>query len=342
MFHRQDMHKMLMDCAMQEEGAGTPVKLIVNHKVCWFNTIPTVVLANGSQQLENLDLEKGIMTFHDGSTAQHEVIIGADGIGSQVRKLIGINVQKRPADSSCLHANVTTAEAVKMGFPDYSKNSAIEYWGGHHSWNKIVLSPCNGGSLLSYYCFFPREKGDYSDQKWDASSTTEELLSPYPDLDKGVYNHLAIGKEIRPWRLWVHEPYSHWQKGLACIMGDAAHPMMPDQSQGACMALEDSAALGLVFSKEFYAGSVQDALKLYEEVRHPRATKVQAASARARENIHERIGFSDNTDNPRYKVKSEEGKLTITEMNSYDMREDIRSKWPEGWPQSNGIAVNGH
>lgn len=33
MFHRQDMHKMLMDCAMQEEGAGTPVKLIVNHKV---------------------------------------------------------------------------------------------------------------------------------------------------------------------------------------------------------------------------------------------------------------------------------------------------------------------
>ena len=32
---------MLMDCAMQEEGAGTPVKLIVNHKVSWFNNIPT-------------------------------------------------------------------------------------------------------------------------------------------------------------------------------------------------------------------------------------------------------------------------------------------------------------
>lgn len=124
-------------------------------------------------------------------------------------------------------------------------------------------------------------------------------------------------------------------------MGDAAHPMMPDQSQGACMAIEDSAALGLVFSKDFYPGSVEEALKLYEKVRHPRATKVQAASARARENIHERIGFTDNTDNPLYKVKDEKNKLTIAEMNGYDMREDIRSKWPHGWPAAvNG--VNGH
>lgn len=254
-------------------------------------------------------------------------MVGADGIGSNVRKLIGITVEKRPSDSSCLHANVTTAEAVAAGLPDYSKNSAIEYWGGHHSFNKIVLSPCNGGSLLSYYCFFPREKGDYSGQNWDASASTDELLSPYPDLDRQVFGHLAIGKEVRPWRLWVHEPYSHWHKGVACIMGDAAHPMMPDQSQGACTALEDAAALGLLFQEEFYPGSVEEALKLYERVRKPRATKVQAASARARENIHERIGFSDNTDNKLYTVKDEKNKLTIAEMNSYDMRADIRSKW---------------
>lgn len=130
MFHRQDMHKMLMDCALQEEGEGTPAKLIVNHKT------------------EDIDTANGTITFHDGSKVQHEAIIGADGIGSIVRKLIGIKVEKRPADSSCLHANVTTEEAVRLGLPDYSKDSAIEYWGGHHSYNKIVLSPCNSGTLL--------------------------------------------------------------------------------------------------------------------------------------------------------------------------------------------------
>lgn len=33
LFHRQDMHVMLKDCAMQDEGEGTPASLLVNHKV---------------------------------------------------------------------------------------------------------------------------------------------------------------------------------------------------------------------------------------------------------------------------------------------------------------------
>lgn len=33
MFHRQYMHAMLKDCAVQEEGDGTPAKLLVNHAV---------------------------------------------------------------------------------------------------------------------------------------------------------------------------------------------------------------------------------------------------------------------------------------------------------------------
>lgn len=65
---------------------------------------------------------------------------------------------------------------------------------------------------------------------------------------------------------------------------------MPDQSQGACMAIEDAAALGIVFSEKHFNGDVQEALKVYEQVRKPRATRVQAAAAKARENINERIG----------------------------------------------------
>jgi salicylate hydroxylase len=33
MFHRQHMHRMLKDCALQEEGSGNPAKLYVNHQV---------------------------------------------------------------------------------------------------------------------------------------------------------------------------------------------------------------------------------------------------------------------------------------------------------------------
>jgi salicylate hydroxylase len=200
---------MLKTCAEQESGQGMPVKIVLNHKC------------------QDIELESGLITFTNGNKVQHDVVIGADGIGSAVRNIIGIKVEKRPADSSCLHCNVTREKAVKLGLVDYSKNSALEYWGGHHSWNKIVLSPCNSGELLSYYCFFPREKGDYTNQSWDADAPLSDLLEPYPDLDRQVFKHLEIGEEIRPWRLWYHNPYPHWQRGVACIMGDAAHPVSP-------------------------------------------------------------------------------------------------------------------
>ena len=56
------------------------------------------------------------------------------------------------------------------------------------------------------------------------------------------------------------------------------------------MAIEDAAALGILFSKNYFRGDVQESLAVYEKVRLPRATKVQASAAKAASNINERIG----------------------------------------------------
>lgn len=310
MFHRQFMHKMLKDCALQEDGLGTPAQLLVNHSCT------------------GIDFETGVVSFENGHTGKHDLIIGADGIGSVVRKIIGLNPAKRPAASSCLHTNVHTEDVLKLGLVNYSLHSALEYWGGQEGkWDKIVLSPCNGGKLLSYYCFFPRDKGDYVNHTWDGEDRpVEELLAPYPELDPRVKAHLAIGTEIRPWRLWMHDPYPYITKGSVCLLGDAGHPMMPHQSQGACMAIEDAAALGILFSPAYFDGDVSGALQIYQEVRLPRVTKVQTASAKAAYNINERIGFSSNTNMPKYRVENETNKLTIEEMNAYDMHKDVEEK----------------
>lgn len=93
--------------------------------------------------------------------------------------------------------------------------------------------------------------------------------------------------------------------------------MMPDQAQGSCMALEDSTALGVIFHKNFRLDySLEDGLALYERLRKPRASRVQAASAMARENVAERIGFSTPTDRP--------GKLTIEEICTYSVLDHFK------------------
>lgn len=56
------------------------------------------------------------------------------------------------------------------------------------------------------------------------------------------------------------------------------------------MAIEDAAALGIIFSREHFNGDIAEALAVYQEVRLPRVTRVQSAAAKAAYNINERIG----------------------------------------------------
>lgn len=65
-----------------------------------------------------------------------------------------------------------------------------------------------------------------------------------------------------------------------------------------------------------WENDVSKGLELYEKVRKERASRVQAASARARTDLSERIGWSSSSDKP--------GKLTIEEVCGYDMLAHVR------------------
>ena len=62
MFHRVDMHEMLLRTATQEAGEGVPCSVVVDHIA------------------KDLDAEKGTVTFENGVTIQADLILGADGI----------------------------------------------------------------------------------------------------------------------------------------------------------------------------------------------------------------------------------------------------------------------
>ena len=312
------MHEMLMASATGQ-GEGPPAEIRLDHKC------------------KAIDHEAGTITFENGIVAHHDMIVGADGIGSAVRRTLGIVPTRKQSTSTCYHCVIDASEVARLGLLDLTPNNAIEFWGGVGI-RKIVYSPCRAGEINSFYCFFPTEKSDHATEGWNHEASVEELLAPFPDLDPRLLDLFKHARNIGPWRLFVHEPYTHWTVGRTCVMGDAAHPMLPDQSQGACVAIEDAAALGIIFGREYtYASDVAEGLRFYESIRKPRATKVQAASARAREDINERIGFSSQKVG--YKAAVASGKLTIDEMNLYDMRRHVASEAAPEW--KNHMHQNG-
>ncbi|PBP24582.1 hypothetical protein BUE80_DR004393 [Diplocarpon rosae] len=112
MFHRVDMHAMLMDSATSAKYPGVPAVLKVNHKAL------------------DIEHEAGTVTFENGVQGQHDLVIGADGIGSQVRRTIGVIPDRKQSTSHCYHCIIATEDVKKLGLHDFTPNEAIEYWGG--------------------------------------------------------------------------------------------------------------------------------------------------------------------------------------------------------------------
>ncbi|KAM3434691.1 hypothetical protein NHJ13734_005870 [Beauveria thailandica] len=282
--HRADLHRVLRETAVARDGKGGGRPAVLK---TW-------------RKATALDPETGAVRAMRGE--------------------MGVTPDVTPSESCCYRCIITRDKLAALGLAAFADDSAIEFWGGDGI-DKIVMSPCAGNSLVSCYCFYPSSKNDddaaSSDSSWHTAATGAQLAATFPTLDPRLRLLFEHASDVHMWRLQHHAPYRYWTRGVATLLGDAAHPMMPDQSQGACMAVEDAGALGILFGKRYVGvvGGVRDRLLLYERVRRERATRVQEASRRARTDISERIGWSSASDRP--------GKLTIEEVCGYDMEAHV-------------------
>ncbi len=65
-------------------------------------------------------------------------------------------------------------------------------------------------------------------------------------------------------------PLPCWRRGRATILGDAAHPAVPNFGQGACMAIEDGFSLAEFLDR---SSTVEKGLERFEEARRPRTRR---------------------------------------------------------------------
>ncbi|KAI4185538.1 MAG: hypothetical protein LQ346_005876 [Caloplaca aetnensis] len=106
------------------------------------------------------------------------------------------------------------------------------------------------------------------------------MLEIFQDFDTRVLELLKLAQpsSVRLWKLWDMDPPSQRCHGTLALLGDAALPFLPHIGQGAACAIEDAACISAIFPLGTDPQDVPARLRLYEEIREGRSTKIHAFS----------------------------------------------------------------
>lgn len=210
------------------------------------------------------------VTFADGTTAEADVVIAADGIHSDLRRYVA------PPSKPVFHGSVAYRGVLPHALiPDWPTDAWLMWLGkGKH----FLSFPVRAGQLINYVGFVPADAE--MKESWSAPGDPDALRREFAGWDPRIEQLLSEVRKTFRWALYDREPLPMWTKGRLTLLGDAAHPMLPHLGQGANQSIEDGMALATIL-----AGANSDtapaALLAYERLRRERVATVQRG---AREN----------------------------------------------------------
>ena len=230
-------------------------------------------IVNLNKKLVGLDQSPNQVTlsFADGTTAQADAVIGADGVHSLVRDLIigpdaplhkGRIAYRAVFDSSLMSGEI--------------KPSRTKWWGPDRH---IVIYYTRKDRAQVYLVTSVPEPSDWlTKESWSAKGDVQELRAAYEGFHPEVRMVLDACPDCHKWAILEREPLPRWSDGRVALLGDACHPMTPYMAQGAATSIEDAAVLARCF-EAFGNEDVEGSFRLYEANRKPRTSRIQAISS---------------------------------------------------------------
>jgi salicylate hydroxylase len=221
------------------------------------------------------------LTFHDGSTAEADAVIGCDGVKSRTRQiLLG---EKSEAFSPTFTGKyayrglIPMEKAVKTLGEELAMNSQM-YLGEH---GHMLTFPIEKGKTMNVVAFNSKET--WEDEKWVLPMKREEMEKDFEGWGDSVLKVLSLMEKPDVWALFDHPPAPTYYKGNLAILGDAAHASTPHQGAGAGQAIEDAFVLSNLLGKVESKEGIEQAFKAYDAIRRPRSQKVVTTSREAAE-----------------------------------------------------------
>jgi 2-polyprenyl-6-methoxyphenol hydroxylase-like FAD-dependent oxidoreductase len=230
-----------------------------------------IQLAHGKRLMDATTEPDGrvVASFADGTRAEGNLLIGADGLHSATRSIIdpdapgpryaGLNVAYGYAHDSSLPAAANSYRMIEgsQGFFGYTTAPDGETW-----WFARLAGPELTKSQIA----------DTSPEQ-----VKQRLADTFANDDTPASRIVhATGDTIFMSNAYDVPATPVWHAGSMVLVGDAAHAASPAAGQGASMALEDSVILAKCLRD---VPDIQQAFRSYERLRRGRVERLVAASA---------------------------------------------------------------
>ncbi|KAK2608249.1 hypothetical protein N8I77_006873 [Diaporthe amygdali] len=268
-FYRMNLHKCLLDRAV-ELGA----KLVTNARATDFTV--------------NSDQSTSTVTCADGRTFEADLVVGADGINSNLREaFLGRDDPPIPTGDLAYRLMLNTEEMRKdPDLREFVEKPQVNYWvgPGKHAVNYVLRGKAATGHdytsdpnlLFNMVLLVPDDMPAGANT---LEGNIEEMRAHFADWDPRIPKLLSMCDSVLKWRLMIRpglEPTWSHPSGTFTMLGDAVHATLPYLASGAGMALEDAGVLGLCLGRLEGKSSAEKrkALAVYEACRRERTEEV--------------------------------------------------------------------
>ena len=213
-------------------------------------------------------------SFEGRNSAHVDILIGADGIHSAVRETLYGRLE--PRFTGCV-AYRGLIPAERLHALDLDVTSEIWMGPGQHFVRYFVQDR----RLVNFVAIV--EQDTWTAESWTDRGEVADAIAAFEGWHPQVRSILEAVDETFVWALFDRQPLDRWSHGRVTLLGDACHPMLPFMAQGAAQAIEDAASLAACLVREPEPAA---ALRLYESIRLPRASRIQALSAQNKTRFH--------------------------------------------------------
>jgi 2-polyprenyl-6-methoxyphenol hydroxylase-like FAD-dependent oxidoreductase len=207
----------------------------------------------------------GRVTLHlaDGRAAEGDVLIGADGVGSVVRR------QLHPGEGPPRSSRIVAIRGAVHGVLSHLGDRDAIYYIGPGVESAFIRASDTG-----IYWFVSIARELVPPRLTDPPAL---IVHVAPQFDATFRAITSATQDLRYDELLDRDPLPFWGTDRVTLLGDAAHPMLPHTGQGAAQAIVDAVALGKRLTGDM---DVESAVHGYEEERRPRTAALVAQGRR--------------------------------------------------------------